>query len=107
MKKFGLNDKEKIKALTHSKGTLMFDELAKNLDAHNGNFDKTITNKEVQNGDKDFGNAKVIHGEKFEINEYDDFKQWERYDIVHLIGDGKKGNLSQSIMPDYIVKSLK
>ena len=72
----------------------MFAELAENLEAHNSNFDRTITDKEVQNGDKDFGNVKVIHGEKFEINDYDDFKQWERYDIVHHTGDGKKANIS-------------
>ena len=103
MKKFSLSDKERIISLTHQQGTLMFDQLADNLEAHNGNFDKTITNKEVQNGEKDFGNVKVIHGEKFEINDYDDFKQWERYDIVHIVGDSKNGSISETVMPKYLI----
>ena len=47
MKSFALNDDARIKSLTHAKGTLMFDELAKHLDAHNSNFDRTVTDKEV------------------------------------------------------------
>lgn len=107
MKNFSLTDKERIMSMTHQQGILMFVELAEFLEIHNGNFDKTITNKEVQNGSKDFGNVKVIQGEKFEINEFDDFKQWERYDIVHRVGDDKQSNIDESVMPEYIVKEIR
>jgi len=50
--------------------------------------------------------AKVVHGEKFELDEGNDFKHWERYDTVYHKGDNKTDKLSMAVVPEYVSKEL-
>ena len=74
MKKFPINNSELSQQYISAKGLGLFEELGKNLEKHNQYFDK--------NDKKESEDVKFIHGEKFNINEDHDFKEWERYDIA-------------------------
>ena len=74
MKKFPINNSELSQQYISAKGLGLFEELGENLEKHNQYFDK--------NDKKESEDVKFIHGEKFNINEDHDFKEWERYDIA-------------------------
>ena len=101
MKKFPINNSELSQQYISAKGINLFEELESNLENHSQYFDK---NDKDENED-----VKFIHGEKFNINEDHDFKEWERYDIATLKND-KKNNKASSIdtkiLPKYIQKDL-
>lgn len=75
----------------------MFEELGPNLEKHTQSMDK--------HDKKDSEDTRLIQGEKFNINEDHDFKEWERYDVLHIKND-KKGTIDSKVIPDYIKNDL-
>lgn len=106
MKTLELEDGDRMRSLISSQGVTLFEDISGNLEEHRRNFDKNIVDKEVANG-KEQSKVKVVQGEKFEIHEENDFKQWERYDIMHFVVDDKKDNISKDVMPSYVAQELK
>lgn len=78
---------------------MLFEDLAEKLEKYSQNLD--------QNDKSEKDGVKFIHGEKFSINEDHDFKEWEKYDIVHLKSDKKeKGTIDIKTVPSYIRNDL-
>jgi hypothetical protein len=75
--------------------------LGTNLEKFSQGMDKHDKKVEKQ----DDGEVKITNGEKFNINEDHDFKEWERYDILHHKSD-KKGTIGNKLIPDYILADL-
>jgi len=77
----------------------MFEELGPNLEKYNKHFDKNDKN--------DSEDVKHTQGEKFNINEDHDFKEWERYDVIHCKKDKKgQGTIDSKAFPNYIKNDL-
>lgn len=87
------------------KGICLFEDLGQNLEKHSASFDKN-DKKSIKQEDDD--EVKCTHGEKFNINEDHDFKEWERYDILQHKNDKKstKGTIKAELFPDYIQNDL-
>lgn len=79
MKKFPINNTDLCRAYIKQKGICLFEDLAPFLEKYTKHFDKNDkTNAKQEEGDE----VRCIQGEKFNINEDHDFKEWERYDIL-------------------------
>lgn len=99
MKKFPINNSELCQQYIQAKGLMLFEDLAEKLEKYSQNLD--------QNDKSEKDGVKFIHGEKFSINEDHDFKEWEKYDIVHLKSDKKeKGTIDIKTVPSYIRNDL-
>lgn len=94
MKKFPINNSELCQQYIKGKGLCLFEELADILEKHTQYLDK--------NDQKVIDEIKVTNGEKFNISEDHDFKEWERYDILQL----KKGEIEPKHFPEYILNDL-
>ena len=100
MKKFPINNSELSQQYISAKGLGLFEELGENLEKYTQYFDKNDKNQT--------DDVKSIQGEKFNINEDHDFKEWERYDILTYKYDkkDKKGSIDTKLLPEYIQKDL-
>lgn len=92
-----MDGQKKVQQYLQKQGILMFNEQAIKTKEHGAPFDHQ-NEKRVQ------ANVAIVNGEKFEVHNDNDYKQWERYDLHESRAAG--ATIPIDMAPDYIKVDL-
>lgn len=92
-----MDGQKKVQQYLQKQGILMFNEQAIKTKEHGAPFDHQ-NEKMVQ------ANVEIVNGEKFEVHNDNDYKQWERYDLHDSRAEG--ATIPIDMAPDYLKVDL-